>query len=153
MFIILFLFFWTEEAFFSPECVRSDSTLKHPIVGMDDARQIRLDGSVLVAIFIVGFFNSWIKCDPRYVITLGHTHGRPQGRARGALAPPGPLAGQGQPTIVFFKTFFGKNSIFFVVFRQKVGSCPPWKIFALPWKKVYGRPWPYQKCMTTLIKF
>ena len=41
-----------------------------------------------------------------------------------------------------FLDFFGKNSIFLLFFKQKVGSCPPpWKNFALPWKKVCGRPW------------
>jgi hypothetical protein len=41
-----------------------------------------------------------------------------------------------------FLDFFGKNSMFFVVFQAKSRFLPPpWKIFALPWKKVCGRPW------------
>ncbi len=58
--------------------------------------------------------------------------------ARGALVPPGrPRSAKNS----MFLDFFWKNSIFYVVFRQKVGSCPPpWKVFALPWKKVCGRP-------------
>jgi hypothetical protein len=35
----------------------------------------------------------------------------------------------------------GKIVSFLLFFREKVGFCPPWKIFALPWKKVCGRPW------------
>jgi hypothetical protein len=38
-----------------------------------------------------------------------------------------------------FLDFLGKLVSFLLFFRQKVGSCP-WKIFALPWKKVCGRP-------------
>jgi hypothetical protein len=39
-------------------------------------------------------------------------------------------AGEGKNSI--FWTFLVKNSIFLLFFRQKVGSCPPLKVFALP---------------------
>ncbi len=58
-------------------------------------------------------------------------YGRPQGRGQGGLLPP--LAGQSWPQILCFQTFFGKNSIFFVVFKVKCRFLPRWK-------KICGRP-------------
>ncbi len=50
-----------------------------------------------------------------------HIHGRPQGRAMGALAPPGrPRPAKNS----MFLDFFGKNSIFFVVFKAKSRFLP-----------------------------
>ncbi len=81
-------------------------------------------------------------------------HWRPQGRARGALAPPPP----GRPKIVFFVLFLdflAKNSIFFVVFfgKKQVLAPPPLKIFALPWKKVCGRPCAYGCSIVVMSQF
>ncbi len=61
-----------------------------------------------------------------------------RGGQGGHLRPPPLLAGQ---ELYVFRVFLGKTVSFSLFFRQKVGSCPPpWKIFALPWKKVCGRP-------------
>jgi len=58
-----------------------------------------------------------------------------KGEGKGGSCPP-PLAGQ---KLYVFRLFFGKILSYLLVFRQKVGSCPPpWKIFAIPWKKVCG---------------
>ncbi len=78
-------------------------------------------------------------------------HGRPQGRARGGLLalPPGRLrpAKNGM-----FLDFFGKIVSFSLFFMQKVGSCPPWKIFALPWKKVCERPCTWDRIWMNCIQ-
>jgi hypothetical protein len=59
------------------------------------------------------------------------------GEGKGGLLPP-PWPAKNS----MFLDFFGKNSIFFVVFKAKSRFLPPpWKFFALPWKKVCGRPW------------
>ncbi len=58
-------------------------------------------------------------------------HGRPQGGGKGGSWP---------AKNSLFLDFFEKNSMFLVVFRKKVCSCPPLENFCPPWKKVCGRP-------------
>ncbi len=59
---------------------------------------------------------SFIILRPKKRIQADLVHGRPQGRARGALAPPGrPRPAKNS----MFSNFFGKNSIFFVVPLEK----------------------------------
>ncbi len=53
-----------------------------------------------------------------------------RGGQEGALAPP-----PGR-----FLDFFGKNSIFFVIFRLKVGSCPSLENFCPPLEKSLRAP-------------
>jgi hypothetical protein len=63
-----------------------------------------------------------------------YAHGRPQRRARGALAPPGrPRPAKNS----MFLDFFGKNSIFYVFLGKKLvlSPFPPGKFLLSPGKK------------------
>ncbi len=67
-------------------------------------------------------------------------HGRPQGRARGGGSCPPPWPAKASQKQYVFRLFWEKQYLFRCFLSKNQVLAPLWKIFALPWKKVCGRP-------------
>jgi len=57
-----------------------------------------------------------------------------------ALAWVSAMEGKRGPNIVGFLLLFSRKMVSFLVFKANSMFLPPLKIFALPWKKICGRP-------------
>ncbi len=88
------------------------------------------------------FFYNWQKSSLALKLWCNFNLGLHSWASKGGSCPSPPWPAKN----ILFLDFFEKNCIFCDIFRQKVGYCfppppSPWKIFALPLKKLCRSPW------------